>query len=146
MLARIKTVYSDLPVAAIVLLWMGLAVNLYNVIPSAAWSISIFRRTWTMSLQEKYALLYPALYPDLEKIKQRVSEKDTLWLVSPKEPWHINYYLYPRTLRWGSPRMDDVEAIRQAHPSDWVISHNTLDPQKDRAWVYPPLNEKRSQP
>jgi len=127
------------------LLWLGIIMNSCLLGKQFLWSLSISRRVWHLSLSQKYELLYTPLYQDIKRIRELVPESATIWHVASDDPWHINYMLYPRVLRRGSHLREDIEKVRQEHPEDWVLTHETNNPQRDHARVFPPVNQQSKQ-
>ncbi len=122
-----------------VILGFCLTVNLIFLFKQPHWSWRIFHRFHRLTLNEKYAALYPAFFSDILAIRKQVPEDADIWLVSPADAWHINYYLYPRIIRFGSANLDDLDKERRSHPKGWVLIHQNLDPQRDRVKVFPPF-------
>jgi hypothetical protein len=127
----------------LLLLAGALAINAWKLLPETVHSAALWRRTSALNLEERYRLLYPQLYADIERLRERIPESATLWVVSPYDPHHANYYLYPRTLRWGSKNLNDRDRLKSQHLNDWLLTNASPNPQEDRLGVIPPATSSR---
>ena len=108
---------------------------------SSAWTVRVARRAAGMSLDQRRLMMFGGFYDDILRIRGRVPPGATLWVVSANFPLHVNYFLYPRTLRFGSNAPGDLEKLRALHPQDWTLTHQSGDPTEDRITVYPPTGK-----
>jgi hypothetical protein len=103
----------------------SLALNAFVFAGRAGPVLKIFKSTFGLSNERRRLMMYGSLYGDIIAARRAVPETATLWWVSPEYPWLVNYYLYPRILRWGSPNVLDREELRRKHPSDWVVGYSS---------------------
>ena len=112
-----------IPGMTTLLLAAGLAVNAALLTRQIAPSLRIARVALGRTNEERRLLIYGRLYTDIIEARRKVPDTATLWWVSPEYPWLINYYLYPRVLRWGSPDSSARDEFRRRHPGDWIIGY-----------------------
>lgn len=100
------------------------AVNGWFLLGHARRAWSVARQTAGISDDERRLMMWGPLYAQLLAARKHVPETATLWWVSPEYPWLVNYFLYPRTLRWGSRALSEARALHEAHPADWVVGYS----------------------
>ena len=123
-----------------------LVVNAAFLFQHTLWSLRIFRLAFPLTNSERRRLIMPLTSRTLNMIEDKVPPRAVLWLVSPIEARDWVYFLYPRLIGKGSPRIEDREKVRARHPGDWVITSHSEDPAQDYLDLWPPLKDASARP
>ena len=125
------------------LLVLLLSVNAFFLFQHGRRAAEIFGLTRGLPEERRRLMMWGRLYASVRWARQAVPENAEMWWVSPNLPWLVNCLLYPRTLRWGSPRFSDLEDIRRRHPSDWAVVYRQAEAgAAEELTLYPPLRPR----